>query len=181
MIPFSIKDRGPQLEVGDWSNRSPNRGRADRRSAQRRRPPRRSRCSDGCRQRAPCGRECDRRAEQRGTPLRGPARLVKQPVRHSARDPSRELSDEGLRLREREPRAEGGGTSSGIFQESLPGRGGRGTTGRLAERRVYYSTYLLTYRCPLHFSPSEFLGYPLARVERRGAPSNAARQARGAP
>ena len=31
--------------------------------------------------------------------LRGPARLVKQPVRHSARDPSRELSDEGLRLR----------------------------------------------------------------------------------
>ena len=31
--------------------------------------------------------------------LRGPARLVKQMVRHSARDPSRELSDEGLRLR----------------------------------------------------------------------------------
>ena len=47
----------------------------------------------------PAGREGDRRAEQRGTPLRGPARLVKQPVRHSARDPSRELSDEGLRLR----------------------------------------------------------------------------------
>ena len=46
----------------------------------------------------PAGREGDRRAEQRGTPLRGPARLVKQPVRHSARDPSRELSDEGLRL-----------------------------------------------------------------------------------
>jgi hypothetical protein len=32
----------------------------------------------------PAGREGDRRAEQRGTPLRGPARLVKQPVRHSA-------------------------------------------------------------------------------------------------
>ena len=38
----------------------------------------------------PAGREGDRRAEQRGTPLRGPARLVKQPVRHSAGDPSRE-------------------------------------------------------------------------------------------
>jgi hypothetical protein len=46
----------------------------------------------------PAGREGDRRAEQRGAPLRGPARRVKQPVRHSARGPSRELSDEGLRL-----------------------------------------------------------------------------------
>ena len=40
----------------------------------------------------------DRRAEQGGTPLRGPARLVEQPVWHCARHPSRELSDEGLRL-----------------------------------------------------------------------------------
>ena len=49
----------------------------------------------------PAGREGDRRAEQGGTSLRGPARLVKQPVRHSARDPSRvqrALSDERLRL-----------------------------------------------------------------------------------
>ena len=51
----------------------------------------------------PAGREGDRRAEQGGTPLRGPARLVKQPVRHSARDPSRELS--GMKVCASEPRA----------------------------------------------------------------------------
>ena len=36
----------------------------------------------------PAGREGDRRAEQGGTPLRGPARLVKQPVWHRTRHPS---------------------------------------------------------------------------------------------
>ena len=46
-----------QQEPGQPGSRSstPGRRRADRRSAERRRPRQRSRCSDGCQQPAPCG------------------------------------------------------------------------------------------------------------------------------
>ena len=90
-----------QQEPGQPGSRSstPGRRRADRRSAARRWPPQQSRCSDGCRRPAPCG---PRRRSPSGagghTPLRGPARLVEQPIWHCIRHPSRELSDEGLRL-----------------------------------------------------------------------------------
>ena len=46
----------------------------------------------------PASSEGDRRAEEGSTALRGPARLVEQPVRHRPRHPGSDLPDEGLCL-----------------------------------------------------------------------------------